>query len=384
MKKIILMIVVTCIAVLMVAIYFIERYPDNQFNLAKGYYKNSTVLNMFEHEDYLIFVLKNYEQTFDALDDDDCYDDMLVYAVTDSKGNIMSSKEVTETLTLDNDGDGIRAGEVRATSAQYNEYVYTSVKVYGDTFFVKFDSKSNTYEIIDTVYFYEDFIIDQHLKGVTLFDNGNIQIDYVEHSLAGELLDLEHIGYLDQTSQYGIANQVHPMLTNDYIIVYGDLLNRTFGNHIASIYHIESGEIEVVTHDKDEYIDFWKKDHQIFYGKSSIYEGTIDIYDSESNFIEEKQENEVYRPNSSHYTDISESSDFFNNQVILMNADDEIIVLDFKIKTHVKKIYEFGDDLYLVVKTSPGFISQIINGSDFEYIIHYKIDEVHLLDVPSS
>jgi hypothetical protein len=384
MKKILLVILVTGVAVFMGAIYLIERYPNNQFNLAKGYYKNSTVLNMFEHEDYLVFVLRNYEQTFDALDDDDCYDDMLVYAVTDQKGNLISIKEVTETLTLDNDGDGIRSKEVSATSAQYNQYVYTSVKVYGDNFIVKFDSKNITYEIFDTVYFYEDFIIDQHLKGVTIFDNEHVQIDYVEYSLTGELLDLEHIGYLDQTSQSSIANHIQPVMTADHIIVYGDLINETFGNHIASIYHIDSEEIELITHDQDEYIDFWKKDHQIFYGKSSIHKGTVDIYDIESTFIEEKQENEVYRPSSLHYTDISESLDFFNHQVVLMNADDEIIVLDFKNKTHVKKMYEFGDDLYLVVNINSGFISQIINGVETEYIVHYKIHEGYLLDTPDS
>ena len=383
MKKIILIIVVLLIAAFMVSTYFIEKYPDYQISLVRGYYKNTAVLDLFEYEDKLIYVLKSYERTHDAFDDDNCYDDMLIYAVTDLNGNVISTKEVSETLTVDNDGDGIRSGENKATSAQYNQYVYSSVNLYGDNFFIIYDSNDNTYEIIDTVYFYESLIIDQHLKGVTLFDNGHIQIDYVEYSLSCELLDVTHIGYLDQPDQSSILNQINPIITTDYIVVAGDIVNRTFGYNLISIYNINTEETEVIAHSEDEFIDFWKIDSQIFYGKSSINEGMIDIYDIESTFIEEKLEDEIDRPSSNTYVDISETPEWFNNQVVLLDKNGNQITLEFKSKTYVEKMYEFGDDLYLVVRVTPGFISQIVNGTNFEYIIHYKIGEDHSLNIPN-
>jgi hypothetical protein len=383
MKKIILIIVVLLIAVFMVSTYFIEKYPDYQISLVRGYYKNTAVLDLFEYEDKLIYVLKSYERAHDAFDDDNCYDDMLIYAVTDLNGNVISTKEVSETLTVDNDGDGIRSGENKTTSAQYNQYVYSSVNLYGDNFFIIYDSNDNTYEIVDTVYFYESLIIDQHLKGVTLFDNGHIQIDYVEYSLSCELLDVTHIGYLDQPDQSSILNQINPIITTDYIVVAGDIVNRTFGYNLISIYNINTEETEVIAHSEDEFIDFWKIDSQIFYGKSSINEGRIDIYDIESTFIEEKLEDEIDRPSSNTYVDISETPEWFNNQVVLLDKDGNQITLEFKSKTYVEKIYEFGDDLYLVVRVTPGSISQIVNGTNFEYIIHYKIGEDHSLNIPN-
>jgi hypothetical protein len=383
MKKIILIIVVLLIAVFMVSTYFIEKYPDYQISLVRGYYKNTAVLDLFEYEDKLIYVLKSYERAHDAFDDDNCYDDMLIYAVTDLNGNVISTKEVSETLTVDNDGDGIRSGENKTTSAQYNQYVYSSVNLYGDNFFIIYDSNDNTYEIVDTVYFYESLIIDQHLKGVTLFDNGHIQIDYVEYSLSCELLDVTHIGYLDQPDQSSILNQINPIITTDYIVVAGDIVNRTFGYNLISIYNINTEETEVIAHSEDEFIDFWKIDSQIFYGKSSINEGRIDIYDIESTFIEEKLEDEIDRPSSNTYVDISETPEWFNNQVVLLDKDGNQITLEFKSKTYVEKMYEFGDDLYLVVRVTPGSISQIVNGTNFEYIIHYKIGEDHSLNIPN-
>jgi hypothetical protein len=197
------------------------------------------------------------------------------------------------------------------------------------------------------------------------------------------LLDVTHIGYLDQPDQSSILNQINPIITTDYIVVAGDIVNRTFGYNLISIYNINTEETEVIAHSEDEFIDFWKIDSQIFYGKSSINEGRIDIYDIESTFIEEKLEDEIDRPSSNTYVDISETPEWFNNQVVLLDKDGNQITLEFKSKTYVEKMYEFGDDLYLVVRVTPGSISQIVNGTNFEYIIHYKIGEDHSLNIPN-
>nr|WIF89116.1 hypothetical protein QOL21_03790 [Acholeplasma laidlawii] len=135
MKKYIYL--VLCFVLLLLSTMFIiyqsTKYPDNFLYDLGGYYKNNQILTMYESNNQIYALVRNNEITFDALDDDNCVDDMLNIAIIDEDFNLIELVEIVETKTLENDGNGIRSTEFEVYSYQDGDEIYISIYLYEKT-----------------------------------------------------------------------------------------------------------------------------------------------------------------------------------------------------------------------------------------------------------
>jgi hypothetical protein len=379
MKKGILLTILTMLVVLTVWVYVENKLPDNYIGNIKGQYDYSSVLNIFEYQDETVLVLRSYETTKDAWDDDDCVDDMLMIAILDQDNNLLETIDIIETFTLDNDGNGIRSGEVHVESTQSENIIYASIALYDERYIVEFDIISRTYQIYNVEYHLKDIqYVDGELRGLTLLDNEDVTDIYLTKYLVSDLsVTSTKIGSMITESNYPL-NRWSMSLYGNYVLINGDINGGIYSYDVVSIYNIETEEVSFIQDDEVYYYAFWEQEGNIYY--AALYEDNhnriiynIDgtEYDISNLDIENKETfGEVV---SDTYINISTDDDFQNNRIRLYDvANEKEIVLEFDIRTYVTSMYESDEKLYLVVGNRQGLLSQIVNGSSEQWIVVYE------------
>jgi hypothetical protein len=379
MKKGILLTILTMLVVLTVWVYVENKLPDNYIGNIKGQYDYSSVLNIFEYQDETVLVLRSYETTKDAWDDDDCVDDMLMIAILDQDNNLLETIDIIETFTLDNDGNGIRSGEVHVESTQSANIIYASIALYDERYIVEFDIISRTYQIYNVEYHLKDIqYVDGELRGLTLLDNEDVTDIYLTKYLVSDLsVTSTKIGSMITESNYPL-NRWSMSLYGNYVLINGDINGGIYSYDVVSIYNIETEEVSFIQDDEVYYYAFWEQEGNIYY--AALYEDNhnriiynIDgtEYDISNLDIENKETfGEVV---SDTYINISTDDDFQNNRIRLYDvANEKEIVLEFDIRTYVTSMYESDEKLYLVVGNRQGLLSQIVNGSSEQWIVVYE------------
>lgn len=379
MKKGILLTILTMLVVLTVWVYVENKLPDNYIGNIKGQYDNSSVLNIFEYQDETVLVLRSYETTYDAWDDDDCVDDMLMIAILDQDNNLLETIDIIETFTLDNDGNGIRSGEVHVESTQSENIIYASIALYDERYIVEFDIISRTYQIYNVEYHLKDIqYVDGELRGLTLLDNEDVTDIYLTKYLVSDLsVTSTKIGSMITESNYPL-NRWSMSLYGNYVLINGNINGGIYSYDVVSIYNIETEEVSFIQDDEVYYYAFWEQEGNIYYAalfednhNRIIYNIDGTEYDISNLDIENKETfGEVV---SDTYINISTDDDFQNNRIRLYDvANEKEIVLEFDVRTYVTSMYESDEKLYLVVGNRQGLLSQIVNGSSEQWIVVYE------------
>ena len=379
MKKGILITILTTLVVSTVWVYVENKLPDNYIGNIKGQYDNSSVLNIFEYQDETVLVLRSYETTYDAWDDDDCVDDMLMIAILDQENNLLETIDIIETFTLDNDGNGIRSGEIVVESTQSENFIYASIALYDERYIVEFDIISRTYQIYNVEYHLKDIqYVDGELRGLTLLDNEDVTDIYLTKYLVSDLsVTSTKIGSMITESNYPL-NRWSMSLYGNYVLINGDINGGIYSYDVVSIYNIETKEVSFIQDDEVYYYAFWEQEGNIYYAalfednhNRIIYNIDGTEYDISNLDIENKETfGEVV---SDTYINISTDDDFQNNRIRLYDvANEKEIVLEFDIRTYVSSMYESDEKLYLVVGNRQGLLSQIVNGSSEQWIVVYE------------
>jgi len=379
MKKGIFITIFTILIVLASWIYVANKLPDIYIGNIKGHYKNSSVLNIFEYQNETILVLRSYETTYDAWDDDDCVDDMLMIAILDQENNLLETIDINETLTLDNDGNGIRSGEIHVESTQNDEIIYASIALYEDRYILEFDIIKRTYQIYDVEYYLKDIqYIDGDLRGITILNNDSLTDIYLTQYIVSDLsVNRTKIGSMVTKSDYPMNYWSMALYTN-YIFVNGDINGGNYSYDVVSVYNIETEEVTFIQDDEVYYYTFWEQEGNIYYAALFEDNHTRIIYNVDgteyeiSNLdIEDKETfGEIV---SDTYIHISTDDEFHNNRIRLYDvASEKEIVLEFDVRTYLTSMYESEDKLYLVIGNRQGILSQIVNGSSEQWIVVYE------------
>lgn len=379
MKKGILITIITILVVLTVWVYVANKLPDNYIGNLKGHYKNSNVLNIFEYDDETVLILRSYEVTRDSWDDDICIDDMLMIAILDQENNLLETIDINETLTLDNDGKGIRSGEIVVESTQSENIIYASIALYEERYIIEFDIISRTYQIYDVEYYLKDIqYVDHELRGITVLDNEDVTDIYLTKYLVSDLsVTSTKIGSMVTESNYTL-NRWNMALYENNILINGNINGGIYSYDMVSIYNIETEEVTLIQDDEVYYYVFWEQEGNIYYAalfednhNRIIYNIDGTEYNISNLDIDDKETfGEVV---SDTYIHISTDDDFQNNRIRLYDVINENeIVLEFDVRTYVTSMYESEEKLYLVVGNRQGLLSQIVNGSSEQWIVVYE------------
>jgi len=387
MKKGILLTILTMLVVLTVWVYVENKLPDNYIGNIKGQYDNSSVLNIFEYQDETVLVLRSYETTYDAWDDDDCVDDMLMIAILDQDNNLLETIDIIETFTLDNDGNGIRSGEIVVESTQSENFIYASIALYDERYIVEFDIISRTYQIYNVEYHLKDIqYVDGELRGLTLLDNEDATYIYLTKYLVSDLsVTSTKIGSMITEANYPL-NRWSMSLYGNYVLINGDINGGIYSYDVVSIYNIETEEVTFIQDDEVYYYTFWEQEDNIYYAalfednhNRIIYNIDGTEHDISNLDIENKETfGEVV---SDIYINISTDDDFQNNRIRLYDlVNEKEIVLEFDVRTYVSSMYESDEKLYLVVGNRQGLLSQIVNGSSEQWIVVYEKENLENIE----
>ncbi|MCF7926327.1 MAG: hypothetical protein K9L74_01955 [Candidatus Izimaplasma sp.] len=379
MKKGILIAIFTVFVALATWFYISNKLPDNYIGNIEGQYKNSSVLNIFEYQDETALILRSYETTYDAWDDDDCVDDMLMIAILDQANNLLETIDINETLTLDNDGSGIRSGEIVVESIQSDNIIYASIALYEARYILEFDIINRTYQIYDVEYYLKDIqYIDGDLRGITVMENESLTDIYLTYYVLGNLsVNRTKIGSMITESDYPMNHWNMALYTN-YILINGDINGGNYSYEMVSVYNIETTEVSLIQDDDVYYYAFWEQEDNVYYAALFEDNFTRIIYNIDgtefdiSNLdIEDKETfGEVV---SDTYIHISTDDDFYNNRIRLYDVRNEKeVVLEFDERTYLNSMYESEDKLYLVIGNRQGILSQIVNGSSEQWVVVYE------------
>lgn len=379
MKKGILIAIFTIFVALATWVYISNKLPDNYIGNIEGQYKNSSVLNIFKYQDETVLVLRSYETTNDAWDDDDCVDDMLMIAILDQENDLIETIDINETLTLDNDGRGIRSGEIVVESIQSDNIIYASIALYEARYILEFDIINRTYQIYDVEYYLKDIqYIDGDLRGITVLENESLTDIYLTYYVLSNLsVNRTKIGSMITESDYPM-NYWNMALYTNYILINGDINGGNYSYDMISVYNIETTEVSLIQDDEVYYYVFWEQEDNVYYAAlfednhtRIIYNIDGTEYDISNLDIDDKETfGEVV---SDTYIHISTDDDFQNNRIRLYDvANEKEIVLEFDVRTYVTSMYESEEKLYLVVGNRQDILSQIVNGSSEQWIVVYE------------
>lgn len=379
MKKGILIAIFTVFVALATWFYISNKLPDNYIGNIEGQYKNSSVLNIFEYQDETALILRSYETTYDAWDDDDCVDDMLMIAILDQANNLLETIDINETLTLDNDGSGIRSGEIVVESIQSDNIIYASIALYEARYILEFDIINRTYQIYDVEYYLKDIqYIDGDLRGITVMENESLTDIYLTYYVLGNLsVNRTKIGSMITESDYPM-NYWNMALYTNYILINGDINGGNYSYEMVSVYNIETTEVSLIQDDDVYYYAFWEQEDNVYYAAlfednftRIIYNVDGTEFDISNLDIEDKETfGEVV---SDTYIHISTDDDFYNNRIRLYDViNEKEVVLEFDERTYLNSMYESEDKLYLVIGNRQGILSQIVNGSSEQWVVVYE------------
>lgn len=366
----------------MFIIYQSTKYPDNFLYDLGGYYKNNQILTMYESNNQIYALVRNNEITFDALDDDNCVDDMLNIAIIDEDFNLIELVEIVETKTLENDGNGIRSTEFEVYSYQDGDEIYISISLYEKNYMVIFDTQTNTYNLTETIMFLDTFIIENEvIVGVSSnFDNSNdvYEITYYEMSKTFNV-ELEVVlGHIDHVYQ-------KPLVNSNYVFVQGSLTSNTFSWNTISRYNILTQTMDVIE-DSDSYgiqIQYINLDSIIYSIHHVENENIIiDYFNEEGTLIESSINDEfhILSIDDSRFIHKQRDSDLQQQIIrVLDQNDNEEIVLEFNQRMYLYDIYYFNDSIYLIADIFESDLAKFIFGSHQSYILKYSVEELNSL-----
>ncbi|WP_441361865.1 hypothetical protein [Acholeplasma laidlawii] len=384
MKKYIYL--VLCFVLLLLSTMFIiyqsTKYPDNFLYDLGGYYKNNQILTMYESNNQIYALVRNNEITFDALDDDNCVDDMLNIAIIDEDFNLIELVEIVETKTLENDGNGIRSTEFEVYSYQDGDEIYISIYLYEKNYMVIFDTQTDIYNITETLMFLDTFVIENEvIIGVSSnFDISNdmYEITYYEMSKTFNVaLEIE-LGHIDHVYQ-------KPLVNSNYVFVQGNLTSNTFSWNIISRYNILTQTMDVIE-DSDSYgiqIQYINLD-SIIYSIHHVENENIliDYFNEEGTLIESSINDEfhILSIDESRFIHLQRDSDLQQQIIrVLDQNDNEEIVLEFNQRMYLCDIYYFNDSVYLIADMLESDLAQFLFGSHQLYILKYSVEELNNL-----
>jgi len=364
----------------MFIIYQSTKHPDNFLYDLGGYYKNNQIVTMYESNNQIYALVRNNEITFDALDDDDCIDDMLNIAIIDESFNLIELVEIEETQTLENDGDGIRNTEFKVSSYQDGDEIYISISLYDKNYMVMFDTQTNTYNLTETIMFLHTFVIENEvIVGVSSnFDNSNnlYEITYYEMSKQFNV-ELEIVlGDIDHVYQ-------KPLVNSNYVFVQGNLTSNTFSWNTISRYNILTQTMDVIE-DSDSYgiqIQYINQ-NSIIYSIHHVENENmlIDYFNEEGTLIESSINDEfpVLSIDDSRFIHVQRDSDSHQQIIsILDQNDNREIALDFDQRMYLYEIYYFNDSVYLIANMFESDLAKLLFGSHQTYIIKYSVEELN-------
>lgn len=378
MRKWIIGIVVIVIISVGTWLYRSNKLADNYVREIKGYYKHSEVLDVFEYQEERIFMVRNYETSNEGWDGDYCIDDMLMISILNKDDELLETIQIPETLTLDNDGLGIRFGEIHVDTTQVDSTLYASISVYDTTYILEFDISERSYELYEVPYFLSDIRYNQaKLEGLHLqSDEDYTTLYFVTYNIDDLSENRVEIGSLMTQSDYPV-NRWEVALFEEYVVMNGNVENGQYSYDTMSVYNLDTKETSII-HDEDVYYySFWESDHTVYY--AALYKDhtsreifTIDgtKYDISGLTLDDKET--LGETVSSSYIHMSTDDDFYNNKIRLYDiVNEKEIVLEYDSSTYLKAIYETEEQVYLLVDSRQNIISQIINGSNELWLISY-------------
>lgn len=372
-----------------IGVYFTNKLPNNYLYKFDGTYEYSSVLEMYAYDEKIITILKNYEKTEDSWDDDDCFDDMVNIAIFDDSLNNIRIVPLTETLTLENDGDGIRSGEVLVRSYQSNHDIYIQVSLYDVAYMFVFDILTETYETIllemdlDSFYAEEDrvYAVNVELNPETELH----QVNYYELDLGMNVVKSSIIGSIFlERDVWGKADKsiLKPKITSDFIVIQGNLIDQEFDYGFISVYDFSLNEILLIG-SKDLFASKYYIIEEKLYYDSATYLGEV------TTFVYDNHQFELFPITSNGFRyGISPTSTFEFNYLdsdfldkkarLIVRETDEEIIIKYDNRVIYKSMYEFNGTIYVVASFAESQLSRFINGTgrDTEYIIQYRVDEL--------
>ncbi|AUD64449.1 hypothetical protein BK011_01675 [Tenericutes bacterium MZ-XQ] len=366
----------------MFIIYQSTKYPDNFLYDLGGYYKNNQILTMYESNNQIYALVRNNEITFDALDDDNCVDDMLNIAIIDEDFNLIELVEIVETKTLENDGNGIKSTELEVYSYQDGDEIYISISLYEKNYMVIFDTQTNTYNLTETIMFLNTFIIENEvIVGVSSkFDISNdmYEITYYEISKTFNVALEVVLGHIDHVYQ-------KPLVNSNYVFVQGNLTSNTFSWKTISRYNILTQTMDVIE-DSDSYgiqIQYINLDSIIYSIHHVENENIIiDYFNEEGTLIESSINDEfhILSIDDSRFIHKQRDSDLQQQIIrVLDQNDNEEIVLEFNQRMYLYDIYYFNDSVYLIANMFESDLEKFLFGSHQSYILKYSVEELNNL-----
>lgn len=366
----------------MFIIYQSTKHPDNFLYDLGGYYKNNQILSMYESNNQIYALVRNNEITFDALDDDNCVDDMLNIAIIDEDFNLIELVEIVETKTLENDGNGIRSTEFEVFSYQDDDEIYISISLYDKNYMVIFDTQTNTYNLTETIMFLDTFIIENEvIVGVSSnFDISNdlYEITYYEMSKTFNVALEVVLGHIDHVYQ-------KPLVNSNYVFVQGNLTSNTFSWNIISRYNILTQTMDVIE-DSDSYgiqIQYINQD-SIIYSIHHVENENIliDYFNEEGTLIDSSINDEfpVLSIDDTRFIHVQRDSDLQQKIIrVLDQNDNKEIALNFEQRMYLYDIYYFNDSVYLIADMFESDLAKFLFGSHQSYIIKYSVEELNSL-----
>jgi hypothetical protein len=389
MRKWIFVAILVLITGSFLGVYFTKKLPNNYLHNFDGTYEYSSVIEMYAYEDKIVTILRNIEKTQDSWDDDDCYDDMINIAIFDDTLNDIRVVPLAETLTLENDGNGIRSGEVTVRSYQSHHNIYIQASLYDIAYMFVFDIITETYEAkvlemnLDSFYVEKDSI---YAVNVELNPETELhQVNYYELDLGMNVVKSSIIGSIFlEIDVWGkaIKSILRPKITSDFIVIQGDLINQEFDDGFFSVYDFSQNEIFIIG-SKDLYAStFYIIEEKLYYDSVTyLGEETTFVYDNHQfNLYPITSNGFRYGINPSTTFEFNSlDSDFLDQNVrLIVRETGEEIFIKYDNRIIFKSMYEFNGTLYVVASFAESQLSRFINGTwrDTEYIIQYSVDEL--------
>ena len=367
---------------IMFIIFESTKHPDNFLYDLGGYYKNNRILTMYESNNQIYALVRNNKITFDALDDDNCVDDMLNIAIIDEDFNLIELVEIVETQTLENDGDGIRSTEFKVSSYQDGDQIYISISLYDKNYMVIFDTQTDTYNITEILMFLDTFVIENEvIVGVSSnFDISNDLYEITYYEMSKTLnVELEVVlGQIDHVYQ-------KPLVNSNYVFVQGNLTSNTFSWNTISRYNILTQTMDFIE-DSDSYgiqIQYINQDSIIYSIHHVENENiSIDYFNEEGTLIESSINDEfhILSIDDFRFFHVQRDSDLQQQIIrVLDQNDNEEIILEFNQRMYLYDIYYFNDFVYLIADMFESDLAKFLFGSHQSYIIKYSVEELNSL-----
>lgn len=364
------------IGVALISVIMKYRYPDNYVYDFGGYYKENHIVELFGYDDEVIVLMRNKEITYDAWLGDNCWDEMLQIAHINSNDEIIEVVSVEETLTVENDGDGIRYNEINLSTYQKDELIYISIELYDETYMIVYDIPNKTYEVINTDFFLVTFTVDDHISLLGYVEEGNFYtLFYREYSLDFVELSYELIGKLEKMN-------MKPLFNDEYVVVNGNLESGDPSIEFLSVYSFTTNDIRVID-SEDAYsksyfhINGDEIVYEMFYGDSENQRS--EFYYADGTLIETiyNEDFPILSIDEKRFIRVHRDEDFWNQQLRLLDTSDSTeILLDFEQRVLLDNIYVFGNKIYLVVRFAEKGLYPLVNGANETFIIIYDINEI--------